>query len=78
MSALGYTLRPMSIMYILLIIIRDRMFNLYLIYAPMIFNTLISFSAFFCDIAFSYDANNVMRLMLQEIRILLVRLSISI
>lgn len=58
MSAIGYTLRPMSIMYVLLIIIRDKRINNLLIYLPMIINTIVSFSAFFCDIAYSYDANN--------------------
>ena len=58
MSAIGYTLRPMSIMYVLLIITRNRAINRFLIYAPMIMNTIVSFSAFFCDLAYSYDANN--------------------
>jgi len=58
MSAIGYTLRPMSIMYILLIITRDRKVNRILLYAPIIVNTVVSFSAFFCDLAYSYDANN--------------------
>jgi len=58
MSAIGYTLRPMSIMYILLIITRDRRINRILFYLPIIINTIVSFSAFFCDLAYSYDANN--------------------
>lgn len=58
MSAIGYTLRPMSIMYVLMIITRDRAISHHLFYAPMVINTLVSFSAFFCDFAYSYDANN--------------------
>lgn len=58
MSAIGYTLRPMSIMSVLLIITRNRMINRWLIYLPMIINTIVSFSAFFCDFAYSYDENN--------------------
>lgn len=58
MSAIGYTLRPMSIMYVLLIITRDKPVNRMMIYVPMVINTIVSFSAFFCDFAYSYDANN--------------------
>lgn len=58
MSAAGYSLRPMSIMYVLLIITRDRAVNRALLYCPMIINIVVSFSAFFSDIAYSYDANN--------------------
>lgn len=58
MSAIGYTLRPMSILFVLLIITRDRAINSVLLFTPVIVNTLVSFSAFFCDLAYSYDANN--------------------
>lgn len=58
MSAIGYTLRPMSIMYVLLIITRDKNKKQYAVYLPMVINAIVSFSAFFTDIAFSYDEKN--------------------
>ncbi len=58
MSAIGYTLRPLSILSVLLIITRDRKINQMLLWVPVVINTVVSFSAFFCDWAYSYDANN--------------------
>ncbi len=58
MSAIGYTLRPLCILGVLLIITIDRKINRVLLYAPAIINTVVSFSAFFCDWAYSYDADN--------------------
>lgn len=58
MSAIGYTLRPMSILCVLLIITRAREINRILLFAPVVVNFVVSFSAFFSDIAYSYDANN--------------------
>ncbi len=58
MSAIGYTLRPMSVLCVLRIIIRNKKINKPLFYTPVIINTIVSFSPFFCDWAYSYDKNN--------------------
>lgn len=57
-SAIGYTLRPLGILFILLIIIRSKKINHRLLYIPAILNCIISFSALFTDIAFSYTPDN--------------------
>ena len=57
-SAIGYTLRPLGILFILLIIIRGKEFKHSLLYIPAILNAIISFSALFTDIAFSYTPDN--------------------
>ncbi|MBQ4283686.1 MAG: GGDEF domain-containing protein [Lachnospira sp.] len=58
MSAIGYTVRPLCIMCILHIVVRNRAMKRYLLVIPAIINAVISFSALVCDVAFSYDANN--------------------
>lgn len=58
MSAIGYTFRPLCILNIILITIRGTKINYWLLYIPAIINTLISFSALFTDIAFSYSDDN--------------------
>lgn len=58
MSAIGYTVRPMCIMCILYIVVRNRSLKLYLLLVPAMINAIISFSALVCDIAFSYDTAN--------------------
>lgn len=58
MSAIGYATRPICIMNILLIVVRNHKKQRILLGIPAAINALISFSALFSDIAFSYDANN--------------------
>ncbi|MBE5964512.1 MAG: GGDEF domain-containing protein [Lachnospira sp.] len=58
MSAIGYTLRPLCIMCILVIVVRERAVKFYLLVLPALINAIISFSALVCDVAFSYDAAN--------------------
>lgn len=57
-SAIGYTLRPIGILNIILIVIRSKDINYRLLYLPALLNGIISFSALFTDIAFSYSADN--------------------
>lgn len=57
-SAIGYTLRPIGILNIILIVIRSKDINYRLLYIPALLNTIISFSALFTDIAFSYSPDN--------------------
>lgn len=57
-SALGYTLRPLGILNIILIVTRSTKINQRLLYIPVILNSIISFSALFTDITFSYSADN--------------------
>ena len=58
MSAIGYTARPICIMCVLEIVIRDRMLRRILLLVPAIINAIISFSALFTDIAYYYTADN--------------------
>ncbi|MBR6696751.1 MAG: GGDEF domain-containing protein [Lachnospiraceae bacterium] len=58
MSAIGYTVRPLCIMCILVIVVRERVVKFYLLLLPALINAVISFSALVCDVAFSYDAAN--------------------
>ena len=58
MSAIGYATRPICIMNILLIVVRNHRKQKILLGIPAVINAVISFSALFTDIAFSYDANN--------------------
>ena len=57
-SAMGYTLRPIAILHIIRIVTRSNDSNHRLLYIPAILNCLISFSALFTDIAFSYSKDN--------------------
>lgn len=57
-SAIGYTVRPLSILYILLIPMKENNLKKYLLVAPAVINGLISFSALFTDVAFSYSETN--------------------
>lgn len=56
-SAIGYTVRPLCILNVTLIVMRSHKIN-QLLYIPFVINGLISFSALFTDIAFSYSADN--------------------
>lgn len=59
-SAIGYTLRPVLIYLIFRISIRKwdkKLFNILMV-IPLIINALLSFSALFTDIVFTYTADN--------------------
>lgn len=58
MSAIGYSTRPICIMNVLLIVVRNHRSKQFLLLIPAVLNAVISFSALFTDIAFSYDENN--------------------
>lgn len=58
MSAIGYTVRPISVLCILLIIIRDKAHKKTMLVMPAVINGLIAFSAVFTDIAYSYSETN--------------------
>lgn len=57
-SSLGYTLRPLGILNIILILVRSKDINRKLLILPAVINGIISYSALFTDIAFSYSADN--------------------
>ena len=57
-SAVGYSLRPCIIYMMVAYIGRKQKISWFLLRLPMYVNVLISFSAFFSGIAFSYDAQN--------------------
>lgn len=58
MSAIGYTVRPLVILTIILIVLRGRVSKLPALVLPVIINAIIAFSALFTDVAYSYDAAN--------------------
>lgn len=57
-SAIGYTVRPLGILCVLLIITGYRGRKRLILSLPVIVNGIIAFSALFCDIAFSYSETN--------------------
>ena len=58
MSAIGYTLRPVCILIILLIAVRRKKIKYYLLYIPALINTIMAFSSLFTGIVFSYSNDN--------------------
>lgn len=58
MSAFGYTIRPLCILCVLEIIVRDKRRRRLWLELPAVINGVISFSALFSDVAFSYSAEN--------------------
>lgn len=58
MSAIGYSLRPTSIFMIILLLLRQKEKKLTWMVIPLIVNTLLAFSPFFTDIAYSYSTEN--------------------
>lgn len=58
LSALGYTLRPMIPFWAMLIVKKYQKNQLRLLAAPLVFNMLVAFSAFFCKLSFSYTITN--------------------
>lgn len=57
-SALGYSLRPVVILMLIFIIVKERNKRI-ILSIPGAFNVIVAFSAFFTDIAYSYNTNNV-------------------
>ncbi len=58
MSAIGYTVRPLSVLMILMIVVRGKAWKKWLLVAPAVINGIISFTALFTGIAFSYSETN--------------------
>lgn len=58
MSAIGYTVRPLVILTIILIVLRGRISKLPILILPAVVNAVVAFSALFSDIAYSYDEAN--------------------
>lgn len=60
LSAVGYSIRPFLIFFILQLAARSSVSNraLLVLAAPAVLNVIVSFSAFFTDIAYSYNAVN--------------------
>lgn len=58
MSAIGYTLRPAAIFLIVILFLRQRRTNWYLLCSPLVINAVLAFSALFTDIAYSYSETN--------------------
>lgn len=59
MSAIGYSLRPLIIYVVILLLGNARGRKYYWLVIPLIINTAIAFSAFFTDIAYSYSLDNL-------------------
>lgn len=61
LSAVGYSVRPMICYLFIMLLLRDKKISKlskFLIILPMPLNMLVAFSAFFTDIAYSYDSAN--------------------
>ena len=58
MSAIGYTLRPCTIMMISMLVTREKKQKWWFMLLPGVVNAVISFSALFTDVAFSYGPDN--------------------
>lgn len=58
LSVIGYTLRPTTVFFLVMIIDRTLSKSLSMLAIPIIINTFVSFSALFGNWSFSYTANN--------------------
>lgn len=58
LSAIGYTLRPIIPCFIIMIFKKYEKAKLALLAAPLVFNAIVSFSAFFCNWSYGYTAEN--------------------
>lgn len=58
LSAIGYTLRPTTVFFLVMITDRTLSKRLSMLAIPIIINAFVSFSALFGDWSFSYTANN--------------------
>lgn len=58
LSAIGYSLRPLVAYFLVIMAKRFTGAGLVLLTAPAVCNVLVSFSALFCALAFSYTADN--------------------
>ena len=63
MSAIGYTIRPLIVYIVLLVLMRGRGMKKIFMAVPLIINGIIAFSALFTDVAYSYhpDTNEFIR-----------------
>ena len=57
-SVIGYICRPLILVIIMMIVLRDTKIKKTLLFLPLIFNTVIEISALFGDWVFTYDAHN--------------------
>lgn len=57
-SAIGYTVRPLIVICIIYIVNRNEVKYSKIFFLPEVINTIVAFSAFFTDIAYSYDEAN--------------------
>lgn len=58
LSAIGYTLRPTAVYFLVLIIYQKTLKHISILSIPIIINAIVSFSALFCNWAFWYTPNN--------------------
>lgn len=58
-SAIGYTLRTAVIFFLIFIVTRKQNIKDILLSLPLLANAIISFSALFCGISFSYTSTNI-------------------
>ena len=58
MSAIGYSLRPMIIYVVIFLLGNLKEKKYHWLALPLVLNTMIAFSAFFTDVAYSYTADN--------------------
>lgn len=58
LSAIGYSVRPLIPYLLTLMFHKQFMKKMFLLSMPLIINCIIAFSALFCDISFSYTADN--------------------
>lgn len=58
LSAIGYTLRPLIVYFLVIMLYGTTRKKSLLLSIPIVFNTVVSFSALFCGIAFSYTPDN--------------------
>ena len=58
MSAIGYSLRPIIIFIVILMLGNIKKKRRWILAFPLVINTMIAFSAFFTNVAYSYTADN--------------------
>lgn len=58
MSAIGYTIRPLIVFMIVLLLMRGRASGKFVLALPAIINGMIAFSALFTNVAYSYSDTN--------------------
>lgn len=58
MSAIGYSLRPAGLFFMLVFVLRRREVKWGLLAIPLVINTILAFSALFTDVAYAYSETN--------------------